>query len=50
LQNKTLWIPSLHVDTTLGNSTTLFSDNQRQIEPYKASQILDQVRRAPEAS
>jgi hypothetical protein len=50
LRNSAFWIPSLDVYVAAGESPVSFAGHQRELEPFRAARILDQVQRAPEAS
>ncbi|MBI3693275.1 MAG: hypothetical protein HY238_00330, partial [Acidobacteria bacterium] len=50
LEEKALWIPSLHVFLATGEPAVSFADHQKTLEPWKGRRILDQVQREPEAT
>lgn len=50
LRNKAFWIPSLDLYIATGDAPVSFADHQRELTPYLGDRVLDQVRRAPEAS
>lgn len=50
LQNKAFWIPSLDLYIATGDTPITFADHQRELTPYIGGRVLDQVRRAPDAS
>jgi hypothetical protein len=50
LQGKSFWIPSLDLYVSTGDDPVSFADTEQQLSPYAGMRILDQVRKAPEAS
>jgi hypothetical protein len=50
LREKALWVPSLHIFLTAGDRPISFTEQLKQLEPWKGKRILEQVHREPEAS
>lgn len=49
LEQKALWIPSLHVFLCAGDSPRSFDDHQKELAAWKGKRILDRVKSEPEA-
>ena len=47
---RAIWIPSLDVYVTAGDTHVPFADHMRALEPRKGTRVLDRVRTEPEAT
>ena len=50
IEEKNFWIPSLDVYVTTEEAPVSYNEVERQLAPYAGLRVLDQVKRAPEAS
>ncbi len=50
LRNKALWVPSLDVYLSVGDTLVSFGEHQAQLQPWRGKSILDQVHAEPEAT
>ncbi|HKW97538.1 MAG TPA: hypothetical protein VJN43_07375 [Bryobacteraceae bacterium] len=50
VQEKALWVPSLHVYVAAGERPASFEDHQKGLAEWKGKRILDRVEKEPEAS
>lgn len=50
LQQKTFWIPSLDVYVSTTGVPGSYADIQKQLAPWAGQRVLEQVRKAPEAT
>ncbi len=50
IEEKALWVPSLHVYVAAGNTPVSFSDHMNDLAAWKGKRILERVEKEPEAS
>jgi len=50
LEEKAMWVPSLHVFVAAGEHPVSFDDSQKELAAWKGKRILERVKEEPEAS
>jgi len=50
LEEKALWVPSLHVYLAAGDAPRSFPDHMKELDAWKGKRILERVEKEPEAS